>query len=88
MKEYTRRVNQAKRENQIMFSKVFDNQIKMEKAKELLPFDSFWFPYSLDFRGRTYPIPPNFNHLGNDLSRGLLLFANGKPLGKSKYYVL
>jgi DNA-directed RNA polymerase len=23
-----------------------------------------WFPHSLDFRGRSYPIPPHFNHLG------------------------
>ena len=24
----------------------------------------FWFPHNLDFRGRTYPCPPHFNHLG------------------------
>ncbi|KAI0979897.1 hypothetical protein GJ496_001939 [Pomphorhynchus laevis] len=43
---------------------------------------TFWFPHSLDFRGRAYAIPPHFNHLGNDVSRSLLLFARGKPLGK------
>lgn len=37
----------------------------------------------MDFRSRVYPIPPNFNHLGNDLSRALLLFAKGKPLGET-----
>jgi len=26
--------------------------------------DVFWFPHNLDFRGRTYPCPPHFNHLG------------------------
>jgi DNA-directed RNA polymerase, mitochondrial len=41
-----------------------------------------YFPHSLDFRGRAYPVPPHFNHLGNDLSRGLLLFHEGKPLGE------
>ncbi|XP_059144308.1 DNA-directed RNA polymerase, mitochondrial-like [Physella acuta] len=41
----------------------------------------FWFPHSLDFRGRTYPLPPHFNHLGSDNVRGMLLFAKGKPLG-------
>jgi DNA-directed RNA polymerase len=35
----------------------------------------------MDFRGRAYPMPPHLNHLGNDLCRGLLHFANGKPLG-------
>lgn len=37
----------------------------------------------MDFRGRAYPIPPNFNHLGNDLSRALLLFDEPKALGKT-----
>ncbi|GFU85189.1 DNA-directed RNA polymerase, mitochondrial [Trichonephila clavipes] len=43
----------------------------------------FWFPHNLDFRGRTYPTPPHFNHLGNDLVRSILLFAEGQPLGKN-----
>jgi len=37
----------------------------------------------MDFRGRAYPIPPHLNHIGDDLSRGLLLFAEAKPLGES-----
>ncbi|NXW24397.1 RPOM protein, partial [Circaetus pectoralis] len=41
----------------------------------------FWFPHNMDFRGRTYPCPPYFNHLGNDVTRAILLFAEGKPLG-------
>lgn len=41
----------------------------------------FWFPHSMDFRGRTYPCPPYFNHLGSDVTRAILLFAEGKPLG-------
>lgn len=40
-----------------------------------------WFPHSLDFRGRCYPIPPHFNHLGSDISRSLILLAEGKKLG-------
>ncbi|XP_073442387.1 DNA-directed RNA polymerase, mitochondrial isoform X3 [Dendrobates tinctorius] len=41
----------------------------------------FWFPHNMDFRGRTYPCPPHFNHLGSDVTRALLLFAEGRPLG-------
>ncbi|XP_067824461.1 DNA-directed RNA polymerase, mitochondrial [Heptranchias perlo] len=44
--------------------------------------DIFWFPHNMDFRGRTYPCPPYFNHLGNDVTRAILLFAEGKPLGE------
>lgn len=43
----------------------------------------FWFPHNMDFRGRTYPIAPHFNHLGSDLARSLLLFAKGQPLGSN-----
>jgi DNA-directed RNA polymerase len=36
----------------------------------------------MDFRGRAYPIPPHLNHIGDDLCRGLMLFADAKPLGE------
>lgn len=39
-------------------------------------------PHNVDFRGRAYPIPPHLNHIGNDLSRGLLKFAESKQLGE------
>lgn len=39
-------------------------------------------PHSLDFRGRAYPIPPHLNHIGDDLSRSLLVFSEGKTLGE------
>ena len=41
----------------------------------------FYFPYRTDFRGRIYPIPTFLQPQGNDAARGLLLFAEGKPLG-------
>jgi len=41
-----------------------------------------YLPHNLDFRGRAYPIPPHFNHIGDDLSRGLLMFAEAQPLGE------
>ncbi|KAJ3025122.1 DNA-directed RNA polymerase, partial [Rhizophlyctis rosea] len=42
-----------------------------------------YFPHNVDFRGRAYPLPQHLNHIGNDLSRGLLLFADRKPLTAS-----
>jgi len=44
--------------------------------------DTFYLPHNLDFRGRAYPIPPHLNHIGDDLSRGLLVFDQAKPLGE------
>lgn len=39
-----------------------------------------YFPYMLDFRGRMYPIPTDLQPQGDDLHRGLLTFAKGKPV--------
>ncbi|KAH9986955.1 DNA/RNA polymerase [Russula vinacea] len=54
---------------------------KIEIARAFLG-DTFYFPHNLDFRGRAYPLPPHLNHMGDDLSRGLLLFGEAKPLGE------
>jgi len=40
---------------------------------------AIYFPYQLDFRGRIYAIP-SFNPQGPDLMKGLLTFAEGKPI--------
>lgn len=45
--------------------------------------EGFYYPHNLDFRGRAYPMHPHLNHLGSDLCRGILEFAEGRPLGKS-----
>ncbi|KAJ7074487.1 DNA/RNA polymerase [Mycena amicta] len=54
---------------------------KMEISRSFLN-DVFYLPHNVDFRGRAYPIPPHLNHIGDDLSRGLLKFADKKPLGE------
>ncbi|KAH9056429.1 DNA/RNA polymerase [Lactarius vividus] len=54
---------------------------KIEIARAFLG-DTFYLPHNLDFRGRAYPLPPHLNHIGDDLSRGLLLFGEAKPLGE------
>ena len=37
---------------------------------------------NLGFRGGAYPLSLYFDHFGNDMSRGLLIFWRGKKLGK------
>lgn len=59
-----------------------DMNYKLEIARAFIG-ERIFFPHSLDFRGRAYPIPPNFNHLGNDMSRSLLKFWTGKELGET-----
>jgi DNA-directed RNA polymerase len=45
--------------------------------------DGFYYPHNLDFRGRAYPMHPHLSHLSSDLCRGVLEYAEGRPLGKS-----
>ena len=50
--------------------------------------EGFYYPHNLDFRGRAYPMHPHLNHLGSDLCRGILEFAEGRPLGNRGIYWL
>ena len=45
--------------------------------------ESFYTPHNVDFRGRAYPIPPYFSHMGADYVRALFLFSKGKQLGEN-----
>ncbi|XP_026554252.1 DNA-directed RNA polymerase, mitochondrial [Pseudonaja textilis] len=71
---------QCRKKNRETYSLRMDMLYKLSIAKHMKD-EVFWFPHNLDFRGRTYPCPPHFNHLGGDFTRGILLFAEGKPLG-------
>ena len=46
------------------------------------------FPNFLDFRGRMYPMPQDLQPQSDDLGKGLLMFAEAKPLGERGTYWL
>ncbi|KAI3368300.1 hypothetical protein L3Q82_008012 [Scortum barcoo] len=75
-----REVINAKKKCSEMHSLRMDALYKLSIANHMRD-EIFWFPHNMDFRGRTYPCPPYFNHLGSDVTRALLVFAEGKPLG-------
>lgn len=52
-------------------------------ADRMLRAGRIWFPCQFDFRGRVYPRPGSLNPQGADLARGLLRFADGRPMGSS-----
>jgi DNA-directed RNA polymerase len=43
----------------------------------------FWQFADCDYRGRLYFLEPYLNFQGNDLARGLMMFADGKPIGEA-----
>lgn len=57
-------------------------------AQDMEPQETFWFPKVIDFRGRVYDSGLYLKPQGDDLSKGLLQFANGKALGEGGGYWL
>lgn len=51
-------------------------------AEKLRDEAAIYFPYQLDFRGRIYAAPTGLNPQVNDSGKGMLMFAEGKPLGE------
>ncbi|XP_027904265.1 DNA-directed RNA polymerase 3B, chloroplastic-like isoform X1 [Vigna unguiculata] len=75
-------LRKAKKINMERHSLRCDTELKLSVARKMKDEEGFYYPHNLDFRGRAYPMHPHLNHLGSDLCRGLLEFAEGKPLGK------
>ncbi|PON76758.1 DNA-directed RNA polymerase, phage-type [Trema orientale] len=73
----------AKKENSERHSQRCDIELKLAVGRKMKDEEGFYYPHNLDFRGRAYPMHPYLNHLGSDVCRGILEFAEGRPLGKS-----
>lgn len=84
---YQDALKKVKKKNNELHSLRCDFLIKLNIAQRFQN-DTIYFPWNIDFRGRSYPVPPNLSHLGNDMSRGLLLFDEAKPLGRNGLYWL
>ena len=53
---------------------------KLYIAEKLKDAEAIYFPHTLDWRGRIYPIVPHLNPQSDDLAKGLLCFSQGVPL--------
>lgn len=71
----------VKKKNYELHSLRCDTKYKLEVADELKLEPAIYFPHNVDFRGRAYPMHPYLNHLGADMCRGMLHFAQARPLG-------
>ncbi|KAH9626810.1 hypothetical protein KSS87_002456 [Heliosperma pusillum] len=77
------KVKSIKKENAERHSQRCDVELKLAVARKMKDDEGFYYPHNLDFRGRAYPMHPHLNHLGSDLCRGILEFAEGRPLRAS-----
>jgi DNA-directed RNA polymerase, mitochondrial len=88
-KEWRRQAAAVERENARLLSKAMQAEAAMAEAAELRSLEiegvvangPFYFAHYLDFRGRMYASGKALNPQGNDLSRSLIRFHNGKPIG-------
>jgi DNA-directed RNA polymerase len=71
----------ARKRNNERHSLRCDAEYKLAIAREFSREPRFFFPHNVDFRGRAYPLHPHLNHLGQDFCRGVLEFAEARPLG-------
>ncbi|HFK4065596.1 TPA: DNA-directed RNA polymerase [Kluyvera ascorbata] len=75
------------RKEKARVSKRLSCEFMIGQAKKFRNHKAIYFPCNLDFRGRLYAVP-FFNPQGNDLTKGLLTFSNGKPIGQLGFYWL
>jgi DNA-directed RNA polymerase len=76
-------------QNAQLFSQRLAMQQRLWVAERFAEEPAIWFPHSLDFRGRVYPLVASGLHpQADDPGKALLEFAHGLPLGTSGGYWL
>lgn len=75
LKDHKKKIADRYRLDGRRVSKAHRVRTHVEIAREFSKFDQLFFPWSMDFRGRCYPIPA-FSPQGTDLDKSLLLFAD------------
>jgi DNA-directed RNA polymerase len=69
-----RRANLALKSRMTVFNTTLDTAGKMTR------YPRFYLPHQLDFTGRAYPMPSTLHHQSDDINRGLLEFADARPV--------
>ena len=64
-------------------SKVIEHRFITAKAEVLKEWDCFYQSFEIDYRGRIYNTEPFLNYQSSDMAKGLLLFADPKPINES-----
>lgn len=71
-------------QNAQLMSKRLATMQRLWIAQKFVDEEAIWFPHSLDFRGRVYPLPTGGPHpQANDAGKALIEFSRGVPLGEN-----
>ena len=77
---YYKRVNITRRANNLNLGQRYRTSDTLRMADKFKDESHIYFPYHLDFRGRAYPFVKSLSPQGDDLAKGLLHFAEAKPI--------
>ena len=82
IQKFERKQKDQKKAESERYSLMRDMDYKIHMARDLSQLSEFYYPHSMDFRGRAYPMHPHLQHMGGDVARGMLSFKRAKPLGE------
>lgn len=80
-KDWKAATSKAHEENARLVSKRLALAMIVRVAQQFAGDAAIYFPHQLDFRGRMYPMPIFLHPQAEDTAKGMLEFADGKPLG-------
>lgn len=80
LKQWKREASKVYRREKARNSRRLRFEFIVSQANKFAEYESIWFPYNMDWRGRVYALPM-FNPQGNDMTKGLLMAAQGERIG-------
>ncbi|AZV02339.2 DNA-directed RNA polymerase [Pectobacterium phage Q19] len=87
LKAWKREASATYRKDKVRVSRRLSMEFSLEQANKFANHASIWFPYNMDWRGRVYA-ESQFNPQGNDMTKGVLTLAKGKPIGERGFHWL
>ena len=88
VKDWKRAANEVYDERVRQTSKRISMSQKLWVAEKYLTEEELYFVWTLDYRGRAYPLQNFVNPQGDDSGKALLHYAEGKELGETGSYWL
>lgn len=87
LKAWKKAASAIYRTDKARVSRRISMEFALAQANKFKNHKAIWFPYNMDWRGRVYAVSM-FNPQGNDMVKGMLTFAQGKPIGIDGFYWL
>ena len=84
IKEHKKKAVGIYKQEEARKSKALRCLVAIKTAERFAEYDSIYFPWNVDYRGRCYPIPTALSPQGDDIQKSLLLFAKGTPLASDE----